>query len=1025
MKHAKFRKTSLAAAIALVSGTMMLSGCNLAEGDSSTSTAYTADTTNVAGSLQAATGTIYGQVQDTNGHAIAGATVSAAGQTVTTDASGSYALSGVKVGPNSHLQVRVAPPAGYLAGTVTVSPDAYIIYKGNVGGAAGSSIQAIQGWTEQAGTAVLPAIGASFTGVLRNQLTQEPIANTRVALDLVSVGSNIRAGQNGANGNQTGQEIDDNDVGTSYATAEYIATTNAAGEFTFENLPEDSTYRLRVEGNWSDPNALYDTEDEDIVTQMGDVYVQPVALQDTVAPVVAKVVDVQDGGTKGILNRDATNPNTLVVVFSEQVTDEIDAGDLTVTSQLGSTPEAYLNVTSATLANDGRTLTIKLDQPLQQGADITVAFPYEEIQDLAGNRLSDGNVGSVGITYDGITGVYEKIYLGVTGNVETAGEVINLQRVNHAPLTDQFPQLANANDALVDVVNGSANAIQQLNHQDGQAAARLQALADQLDGDLNGAWNSLSTVVTNVAHATFDASKTGGYEVRLFDQNGVDQTNAFGVNIMVDGVSSPGIFSLAQGDTADVVVTGVQPGWTLKARGTDALGIGGAWATLSLTDNVEPTTVLQPAYGVGDDTQGGTALTYGGGAELVGQDGGLIPALPIFDVTPYLLSGSNANVQVGTTDSVLGNLTDGFANDVTQDAINNSVLSAFNKDEIYDADDYAGLNKGARIGVAFSEQLATVNGNVGYTGTNASLGQFSVLNDTTDFSGQPADVVAFDVDSVLDLAADQGARIDFTAAVTDTAGNAAGSDAQVIIEDKLPPFVTSATYNNLKLTVRFNEKTYVDVGQLELYGPTGTVVASNTEAGIADSANNYTLTLDVAAGAGATVPLDQDDFINVGTTSTPVYRAVLGFDTVEDAHGGLEQPNNYNTWSDYAGDFNAPQFLAVANLPPVLTGLLVTTNSVAGDSKLVANVDFAPQGIEVQSSVTASQLESKIVFTYNGSTIAQSNYTVSINTDGSFTLEYVHAVASGDTYDIQVNDPDSVLTVASSSTSKNGGGTIQ
>lgn len=247
---------------------------------------------------------------DTNGNPLANVTVGLAGMTTTTDATGIYVFEevpvintanslstnlGIAANQTRHLplQVTISAPAGYMGATVTVTPEAQQISSGDPavlnGGQTNPNTNFIDGYLAQAGTAVLPKLGAVVTGRLELQATEASVANTNIALDFRFVG--------GAVGGNVAQQ--QNGVNTTYATSNYSTTTDADGFFRFENLPADSSLQYVV-GNYvvigeqvqQGGNVLsVTTALENDVVNVGDVQVTPVVNNDVTAPMVASVVE--------------------------------------------------------------------------------------------------------------------------------------------------------------------------------------------------------------------------------------------------------------------------------------------------------------------------------------------------------------------------------------------------------------------------------------------------------------------------------------------------------------------------------------------------------------------------------------------------------------------------------------------------------------------------------------------------------------------------------------------------------------
>src|SRR5690554_6544729 len=151
MTHPLFQKTRLATAIALISSSALMSGCNLVDGDSSHSTSTSVQQESdriVISQQQAQKAQIVGVVQDTNGNPVAGATVSIGIATVKTNANGVYYLKDIPVtgllevvgdaNTATPLEISIVPAntgdKKYLTATVSVTPNANTIIQTQGGG---------------------------------------------------------------------------------------------------------------------------------------------------------------------------------------------------------------------------------------------------------------------------------------------------------------------------------------------------------------------------------------------------------------------------------------------------------------------------------------------------------------------------------------------------------------------------------------------------------------------------------------------------------------------------------------------------------------------------------------------------------------------------------------------------------------------------------------------------------------------------------------------------------------------------
>ncbi len=308
MENTFYKKAKLATAIALVSSTTLLTGC-LVDGNKANSVT-TSTTTAAIGSNGVATtapkGSVQGIVQDTNGNPIPGATVHIGNRTTTTSSGGTYQLDNVAVsgititGDGAYLggaiSVVIVPPAGYLGAVVTVNSSALIDDGRSDQGTTEETGTAntnrfVDGFTAEAGAAVLPAVGengSTITGVLRDNVTNEAIANQTLNLELKDVnGGNHTTGTNAL----------------SYTTLSYQVTTDATGNFTITGAPNDSDLTFVVGGytvNSVDANVYnvtgVSTDDEIETIHVGNVFVTEIPNEDNARPFV---IAIEEAATNG------------------------------------------------------------------------------------------------------------------------------------------------------------------------------------------------------------------------------------------------------------------------------------------------------------------------------------------------------------------------------------------------------------------------------------------------------------------------------------------------------------------------------------------------------------------------------------------------------------------------------------------------------------------------------------------------------------------------------------------------------
>lgn len=881
--------------------------------------------------VSAPKGTIVGVVVDTNGNPIQGAKVSAGGKTTTTDAQGYYTIKNVAatnaVGDDLNgtdhnpipvsIMPRIAKVDGeklaqYLGGIVQVTPVAQMgavtscegledVAAGDVE-CNGDNVTLgyfIDGFTASAGTAVLPSLSASLRGTLRDNMTGEPIANTVIALDMNS----------GGTGGAVNQEVNhgSNNAVASYQTFNYTTTTDAEGRFLFERLPADSNLTVEVEG-WANPTiANFTTDDETAIRNWGDLFVDRVTSADANGPFFANVIGVINAAaTPGLLGRDIDATAGIVFPLSEA----IDPARVSVQTVrvFDNTADQYLNVTAVTVAEDNRSITVTLDAAIPAGNQVDFLFQSGDIRDAAGNvlRVDDG-VPPNEIAYDTAANL-GYIRVALRGFVEsTLPEGIAQLSFEQTDPNGQaeFPLLSASSDALVDNSNvsgfiGQLNSADDDDGVDNDAAERLTDLVAALAG---AAGLPAANVRADVARITFTPSSLAKYRLEVRNQTGQrvnvevidDQTH--NLDGVVNNNTQQVDLDLVDGHQGEVffLLENVEPGYEVSIRELDELGNPGVAATVSLSDQVPPTTVLQNAYGFGNQASGGVALIYGDGGELAGNSGSPTIGMPTLNVTPFLLAEQAAQPLALNQGAALDGLYSG------KPTVTTTGLALDDGSASYDASAFAAWPAQARtMGVAFSEDVV-VSGSPAYNGATA-LSNFVANNDVTlnDQNGVVnVDLVNMDVADVMALSMDHGSIIDFAGVVTDLAGNAASADtnARVMVADRMPPLVTTANYSaaTRALTVTFNENvTLVNGDILNL----GSWIAVANDGDLTGTTLTFTEEMLTVANGGLPF-LNVVDTLDDGNVVTPDRRfASMNFDAVEDAEG--------NSWP--FGGLN-PQFL--------------------------------------------------------------------------------------------------------------------
>ena len=889
MENTFYKKAKLATAIALVSSTTLLTGC-LDDGNKANSVT-TSTTTAAIGSNGVATtapkGSVQGIVQDTNGNPIAGATVHIGNRTTTTSFGGTYQLDNVAVsgititGDGAYLggaiSVVIVPPAGYLGAVVTVNSSALIDDGRSDQGTTEETGTAntnrfVDGFTAEAGAAVLPAVGengSTITGVLRDNVTNEAIANQTLNLELKDVnGGNHTTGTNAL----------------SYTTLSYQVTTDATGNFTITGAPNDSDLTFVVGGytvNSVEANVYnvtgVSTDDEGETIHVGNVFVTEIPNEDNASPFIIAIEEAATNGARAKLNDDVTN--VLTVHFSETIqTSMIDSNSVVVRDI---TSGQYLTVTAAPAA-DGRSMTLTNSVDFVAGNEIDIYLLKVDFRDVANNLLDeDNNVASNDISYDydNVNGNadFVKLQVEVFRNLlQDASVVTGLAQLTADDSPERLAGDAEGfSNAFADVdMQQAVNGTQQLNSADNDSGAtndsqeRLSDLvlalqvagvigdsgAIELNPDGTPVTSNLGLntgVETDIARIKFTPSNASAYRYWIM-RNGV----VVNTNPVIDVTSTPdaqnvsttsnfntaavssgyGLIepktgsSFADFTSSDVafLLDGVQPGDIFYIQSMDEFGNEGSTAQVTLADNVPVTTGLQDAYGELDLRSSTTVFgqQYGNGAELANPDFQVLVGVPLLNVNSGMLADQNNLVDAAPD---LSNLYDqNFA-----DAANNNQAYIAAANLIYDKTAYAAwsADMSRTIAVSFTEDLAwtvpsasdatkpaaAANAPTFSTGT-ANLTDWTIMNDVTvasDADVVNADLIAVDVDNIFTLANNDGQAakvIDFTNQIEDSVGNVAvtATNAKVVINDAMPPMVTEAVYNGSNLTVTFNEAVRVN-----------------------------------------------------------------------------------------------------------------------------------------------------------------------------------------------------------------------
>ena len=792
-------------------------------------------------------GTVVGNVQDTNGNPLVDVTVRVAGKSTKTDAGGTYRIDGVGVTNASgadgetqenRLTVSIEAPTGYLGATITVSPEAVIDGSNSDEVRQNTVTLFVDGFIASSGTAVLPALTSTITGILRNDSTGEPIADTLVTLDMegVTVG--------GSFGVQQAQNSDA--IQPSYQTFAYTGQSGADGSFTIANVPADSSLIFAVEGHQTvDIDYNQDgtaghvwTNDEDVTTNVGNLRVTPMVALDDAPPYVISVEGVLDQtATVGVFNDDIDGTaatGSIVINFSEPMSSSVDTNSVIIRD---TTNDAYIALASSpALSTDGRTLTIEAAAAIPQGAVIEISLLRADFSDTAINAI-DAVIATDDVGFDTLassantTNDFLRLTLQMFQDVNTnASAVVTYGQQTKDDNGDDDDPIIQATSAAYNDVDDTVVGFQQMNSADDDDAAGGADAAERLS-DLVIAQGGTG-VFADVARVTFTPTNASQYNI-VVTRDGTDLLGTLGTTITLDPASNTddvtatlvgAIYEITDLDSSvtplEFVVTGVEPGDVFEITPLDDLNYAGTSTPITLVDNVEPKPVLQNSYEMGDTVFGIASFDFGDGGELTGINNGQV-GIPNLNITPQLLDvlrDDGTDITAALAQGVAWGTAD---NDLSAELFDNNEVNTstglpIDKAEgMYDATAWSLGSWQRTIGVSMSENIV----HIARPASPATVLVWTAHNDvTTQDSGTTVNVDLMDatVSDVFTFAnTDHNSIIDFNGSVTDVVplgqtANTASANASVRINDLMPPMVESAIYNGTDFTITFNEDITID-----------------------------------------------------------------------------------------------------------------------------------------------------------------------------------------------------------------------
>jgi len=870
-------------------------------------------------------GSISGLVQDTNGNPLSDVKVIFMDKETKTNEGGIYyfdAIPSVSIGSNQ--SVTILAPKGYLGASVTIIEPKY---------SENNEVFA------NVGTAVLPELNSTISGVIRDLDTGSAVVGATVVLDIVQCGTN----------SAVSQEQNQNEVNTTYAVSSYKTTTDSNGTYSLSNIPSDSTFRVYLPGyeidldkrvdNQNDLKLFTDNEGYQVASIIN---VTKIDLQDTINPYVENVEYVMDNSReRGLLNNDINS--TIIVNFSEKI--DFNLENTAVIIYSGKANDEKKIESEIVLSGENKQLKISINQKLIAGDILDIHLFKHDFVDANKNILTLSN--SIGYDYnnDNYITLQLKIFEELNLNAES---VLNaLQLDEHISYEENDDLLVQAkSDTFKDVLDATEK-FQQLNKAETQS--RLEELIIKLGG---------KGIEVNKTRISFTPQNAAKYLVSIEDENRnkIAQSNvanslkiSSNVEVLKDFNNTNSLEILTYDlNSVEIYLNNVKPNDIVTITPLDELGYKGTATLIKLVDNVAPTTVLQTSYyeNANSGDNGIVEIVYGNGGELSDRDDRTIIGTPYLAITNSLLDNLKHN----------GSVANGTAGNIPDKSLYAELYSKSTKhiEGVYDAKGFATFNTDTSlartIGVSFSENVVLGDLNSSsFNGTADMLSDFKVSNDVKRFvDGNTilnVDLINMKVKNIIKLANNEHLKTINYSGIKDEAGNIATdtTNAKVIIKDEISPLVESAKFDNSgKVTIKFNEAIRLVGGETKItISGAGNSIASYTGGNRWNlSENNSKLTIELSEFKNGT-PINNKSFWNKDFYASPTYyndttkrvHAYLEFNTVKDTHG--------NSWDSYIqktrddSEVSAPRFeipfmidpLKVESISPTFANDTDTTNS--------------------------------------------------------------------------------------------------
>lgn len=901
-----------------VSATLLLSACSSPDDDN--------DPTQVSD----LTGTITGTIQDTDGHAIAGATIRYAGAsesgsalTATTNADGQFSMPGVTVtgisgttanDANGPITLAIAPPAGYMSATIQASPIAQST--GTVGG----GTVFIDDFNVGVGVVKLPALASAVSGTLRSSATGSPVAGASVSLDFVGV-------EFSQDGTTTG-------VATTYDSSGLAPVTSGTdGSFAISSVYNDACVRLAVSGyaisgisgaqppcttNSTDTTKVnLRTSDASNPLLLATVSVSVPTSGDTVPPVVASVDGVVDA-SQTPAQLESSVGTVLKLHFSEAMANTgLDASSVFVV--LGNAPsQTQAAVSSAALA--GNTLTVTLASALPASTRVELHVLRQSLKDAAANGITVSSTDAV--AYDSLTSqdlVLSFMSFGATNAVADAATVsqVSMQTV---PGDTAYA----ATDALLDTVNTATSDIRPAQTPGGAAQSYPAAPATMEQLNSLASITPLQALLLALSPSDARVPQPGVARVGIsVPGNASDfivwvQRGSTKLDVLFYPVataagnpqnvayydSSGPSYQITPGNATsfDLLIRSrvptdltLQAGDVFYITSRNASGINGGVSSLKLGDNGRPSVALQPL-----DV---TLLTTVSSAT---------PQTVLLSITPQAAD---------ITDGESGYASDNWQGSSELQGLSHQPLqdSSFATDldggtsaigDAYGTDRFLAI--AAPLSIALTEPVTATSSAPTTTASGVTLSVATATNNASTEGGTTANLLTTTVDKIFALASSAaGTIIDVSGSIVDLNGTApdAATRALVEVRDRMPPLLTRASYNGSVVELTFNEAV-TKAGNVVFSGAgCGATINLSTSSVTTTDNTTYTWTPPGALSANCfTVATYAEDAYGTGAALLP--HGAVSYTTVQDMAG-----NSWQAWDALGLGITTPSF-AIANTTP-------------------------------------------------------------------------------------------------------------